>query len=888
LHVTNHQTNFFMKNIYLFIILIIFSENLNAQEFSGIINNHFEELFSKGEMLQEDLHWELSSQHISSTSKVNHIYFYQTVKGVKIYNTESSIHLLPNGDVLSTTTNFINNSSKNVKRDLSNTLTSIEVTKSIAKQLGYSIKEPLQILDKKVNSKQNIYISNGGISLNDIKAKLVYKLNDKNELILIWEINILELSFEHSWLISADAFTGKIIDKIDLVVSCSTKRIPQKVNINSDIKKIDNLGSSSENCEECYKVFEMPIESPYYGERSIVTNPTNNIASPFGWHDVDGLIGNDYTTTRGNNINAFLGPDRNEGYQPNGGSTLDFSEYDFDQDFSLENRYANASLTNLFYWGNMLHDILFVYGFNGAAGNFQENDFGLAGADDDSLYVIGQHELSNCNAYYFPSDDGERSYIRLNACGDKDGAFDNFVIVHEYAHGLFRRLVGGGYGGSICRNVETPSEGWSDWYGLMFTISPEDISTKPRGVAEYFFDQGENGQGIREYPYSTDMNISPETYDDIKKYRNKHAIGSIWTSILWEITWALIDEYGYDPNLFNFTGDINQDAGNIIALAIVTESLKIVDCPSGFIDARDAVIEAYLAIYGAGNECLLWEAFAKRGLGIYATQGSTTSVEDGREDFTVPPRSAEFDFYLDEICPNANKIRRLEGGLPYGGIYSGVGVIDNGNGTTFSFEPLVAGIGVHTVTYEILDSECTEASSSSGTIEVVVDTTAPEITCPENVVVTIPADKSKYSLIDFSSSADLYDNCFDEFNFYQKPIGGTYLEAGDYTIEIEVSDVVGNQSSCTFILNVKKEEVLDDFIEIYPNPTQDEIIMLSYKKLFSLKTSIYDVNGKLIQSNEILDYGFEKKLNIKNLTAGMYFLKIDGVEFSTVKRILKE
>ena len=121
-----------------------------------------------------------------------------------------------------------------------------------------------------------------------------------------------------------------------------------------------------------------------------------------------------------------------------------------------------------------MHDILFVYGFDGDGGNFQENDFGLAGADDDSLYLIGQYDTDFCNAYYFHSDDGDRSYIRMNACGDKDGSFDNLVIVHEYAHGLTRRLIGGGWGGSICKDKETPSEGWSDWYGLMFTISPKE------------------------------------------------------------------------------------------------------------------------------------------------------------------------------------------------------------------------------------------------------------------------------------------------------------------------------------------------------------------------------------------------------------------------------
>ena len=879
-----------MKIIYFFIFFIVFSENSNAQEFSEIINNYFEELFSKGDLIPEDLQWELASQHISSTSNVNHIYFYQTVNGVKINNTESSIHLLPNGDVLSGNSNFINNSSKKAKGNLLNILTSIEVTNSIAKQLNYFIKQPLKILDKKKKSKQTIYISSGGISVNDIATKLVYNLNDKNELVLVWEVRILEPSFDHSWLITADAISGKIMSKKDLVVSCIAQNNSKSISQNVNPKQLETKKTTVSliNCEECYEVFEMPLESPYYGERTIVTNPLNNIASPFGWHDIDGIIGNEYNTTRGNNVNVFLGPNRNDGYQPDAGDILDFSGYEFDQDFSIGNRYKDASLTNLFYWGNMLHDILYVYGFNGDGGNFQENDFLSTGSDDDSLYIIGQHDLNGCGAYFFPSDDGERSYIRMDACGDKDIAFDNLVLVHEYAHGLTRRLIGGGFGGPICRDIETPTEGWSDWFGLMFTMSTEDQSSRPRGIATYLLGQGEGGHGGRSYPYSTDMDINPQTYDFIKNYVKKHQVGSVWTSILWELTWVLIDEFGYDPDLFNFTGDINQDAGNIIALAIVTESLKLVDCPSGFVDARDAVIEAFRAIYGNAYECLLWEAFAKRGLGIYASQGNSTSLLDGREDFTVPPRTSDFQFYLGDICSNITKIRRLEGGLPYGGVYSGTGVIDDGNGTSFSFEPVVAGIGVHTVTYEIQDSECTEASTSSGTIEVVVDTTAPEIICPENVVVTLPADKSKYSLIDFSNSADVYDFCFDEFIYYQKPIGGTYLEAGEYTIEIEVSDLDGNQSSCTFILNVKQEEALEGFIEIYPNPSQDEIIILSYQKLFSLKTSIYDVNGKLVQSNEIIEYGFEKKINVENLAAGMYFLKIDGVEFSTVKRIIKE
>jgi hypothetical protein len=41
-------------------------------------------------------------------------------------------------------------------------------------------------------------------------------------------------------------------------------------------------------------------------------------------------------------------------------------------------------------------------------------------------------------------------------------------------------------------------------------------------------------------------------------------------------------------------------------------------------------------LYGGENACLIWKSFAKRGLGIYATQGLTSSRSDGNQDFNMP------------------------------------------------------------------------------------------------------------------------------------------------------------------------------------------------------------------------------------------------------------
>jgi uncharacterized repeat protein (TIGR01451 family) len=54
---------------------------------------------------------------------------------------------------------------------------------------------------------------------------------------------------------------------------------------------------------------------------------------------------------------------------------------------------------------------------------------------------------------------------------------------------------------------------------------------------------------------------------------------------------------------------------------------------------------------------------------------------------------------LADLCITAGVQTGLSGGNPEGGVYSGPGVSDDGNGMTYSFDPASAGIGVHTITY---------------------------------------------------------------------------------------------------------------------------------------------------------------------------------------------
>jgi len=174
-------------------------------------------------------------------------------------------------------------------------------------------------------------------------------------------------------------------------------------------------------------------------------------------------------------------------------------------------------------------------------------------------------------------------------------------------------------------------EGWSDYFGLMLTTDwPTATSTDIRGIGTYVLGQATDGTGIRTYPYTIDQDINPFTYADVANSTSVHYIGSIWCTILWDMTWNIIEMEGVDPDMYHGTG------GNNIALQLVTDGLKLQPCNPGFVDGRDAILLADKLNYGGAHYCAIWNAFAGRGLGVDASQGSSLSNTDGVESFELP------------------------------------------------------------------------------------------------------------------------------------------------------------------------------------------------------------------------------------------------------------
>jgi hypothetical protein len=221
----------------------------------------------------------------------------------------------------------------------------------------------------------------------------------------------------------------------------------------------------------------------------------------------------------------------------------------------------------------------------------------------------------------------------------RDGDFDNGVMVHEYGHGVSGRLTGGPANSSCLGNAEQGGEGWSDYLSLMlntnWTTAQLTDGPNARPIGTYASGQAPTGGGIRRYPYSTSLTTNPLTYANVASSVIPHGVGEIWCATLWDMTWNVIQQNGrIEPNLYNTSSD---PGGNIIALQLMMQGLKLQPCQPGFLDARDAILAADSLLYNGAYHCAIWRAFARRGMGYNAVQGLSTSITDQVANFDLPP-----------------------------------------------------------------------------------------------------------------------------------------------------------------------------------------------------------------------------------------------------------
>ncbi|MCP4246242.1 MAG: hypothetical protein GY778_04260, partial [bacterium] len=168
-------------------------------------------------------------------------------------------------------------------------------------------------------------------------------------------------------------------------------------------------------------------------------------------------------------------------------------------------------------------------------------------------------------------------------------------------------------------------------------------------------------------------------------------VGFVWATMLWDMTWKLIDEYGFNADIYGHwtTG------GNNLALQLVMDGMKFQPCNPGFVDARDAILAADDALTGTGgfftgvNQCTIWNSFAVRGLGFGADQGDVDRIDDGTQAFDLPPACETLGAPIGSqtICQGETALFRIGAGNQFTAPPVTLSAVGAPPGTTVTFTP---------------------------------------------------------------------------------------------------------------------------------------------------------------------------------------------------------
>lgn len=519
-------------------------------------------------------------------------------------------------------------------------------------------------------------------------------------------------------------------------------------------------GGGDNGDQPYYNAIESPIHtSDGSGSRNIISgdNIINTTASPLGWHDTGD---EQFTWTQGNNVLAFHNPQgtlvadpttgivvnpflveggiiNTGGNVPDGGPNLEF-EYDAEINTANYNSFLADAITNLFVCNNVMHDVTYLYGFDEAAGNFQTNNFDNGGTGGDHVLAGAQAQAFVNNASFGTQADGipgeMKMYIWTSNAPEQviDGDFDAGVIGHEYGHGVSIRMVGGP-SNQCLGGDEQGGEGWSDFEGLMITqtdyngdgVYSEDVEGEGiRGIGNYVLNQGSFEEGIRLAPYTTNMTdqskpFNDYTYGDQPNVAAPHGVGFIWCSILWDLNWAMINKYGFEWDIYNNTSG----AGNIRTMALVHEAFHYTPCSPTFIEMRDAIFQANEVLYpndADGDEFMMWEVFARRGLGFSASAG-------GNEAFDLPSYAVSKSVNFDEQAKGNEVTYGIEIQNNFTGTLLGIDISDQlDSRLTFTSSTDGASAAGQVVTFPTFDIPVGETTTKSFKAEIDANTSHTE------------------------------------------------------------------------------------------------------------------------------------------------------------------
>ena len=409
-----------MRIAFLFLLLVTTSVSVQAQKTDW--KSFIPQLQDKGKLQASDFdNVIVTSHHKSTKSGLEVIWLRQTVNGLEILGADVQLVLDKNQKLTQQQCHFLSNLSSRLP--IEQDLLSMKMAAEKALQ-SKGIDSKIELNELQSTRTNRWTAQNKGVK-GKINIEHAYWPDKDGKLHDCFTFRFTPQNSDPQWQIRIDAANGKILDTRNLTLSChfETPQYP----VGHQPQHVAKLQSSDQllNDGSNYRVFPYPLESPLNGPRELLTNPADVQASPFGWHDLDGIDGADDTRSVGNNVNAY--DDQNDDNLPDGyvegGTSLNFDFPFFPTPNSTPLNSREAAITQLFYANNRIHDVLWHYGFDEESGNFQAVNYTGASGDFDAVNAEAFDGSGTNNANFGTPPDGESPRMQMYLWANNEGVF---------------------------------------------------------------------------------------------------------------------------------------------------------------------------------------------------------------------------------------------------------------------------------------------------------------------------------------------------------------------------------------------------------------------------------------------------------------------------------
>ncbi|HMU73446.1 MAG TPA: M36 family metallopeptidase, partial [Ferruginibacter sp.] len=443
-----------MKKLLLFLIpMLLCVFTMNAQ-FSNSDNDAAMQLVGANKDALHLSAGDLSNVVVSNTmydnaTGIRMVYLNQTYKGIPILN-QMLVLAFKNGKLVSNAGKFNHSMEKFTAGKM--TMPSVSAESAVQSALSDRGMRPSQMAIP-IATRDNghtVEFSDMGISRENITAQLYWVPVEEtynntvvvSRIELAWQVKLVPKTSSDYWMVNVNASDNRILGMDNFtdydhwgspLQANEGVRYPNFVWGSQDAGKAEEKSMFSfKEVEDpsiistaSYRVVPFPAEAPTFplGAHAIRTDPWTAApgnATSLKWHT--GTGGTDYNYTRGNNVWAYHDRTNQNVGDParsaTSSSALPNLTFDFTPDYTQAPTVTSPpnqqfNITNLFYWNNIIHDVMYIYGFNEVNGNFQDDNQGRGGAGNDHVNAEAQDGSGTNNANFSTPADGSSGRMQM-------------------------------------------------------------------------------------------------------------------------------------------------------------------------------------------------------------------------------------------------------------------------------------------------------------------------------------------------------------------------------------------------------------------------------------------------------------------------------------------